>query len=147
MKIEEIRIGSLIEYNGVLCKVYSIEGKLPRRDEKYNNKERITLSDEGGLISCLLEDISPVVVDEDLLVSFFVSNKKALTYNIFLERNRHLAITPSKVSSFVYLCETHRDDPLTITDLICLHNYDYDGLLYAHKIQNLIQDISGRKRK
>lgn len=64
-----------------------------------------------------------------------------------LGRNRHLSIgcvaTPNEV---MYICETHRADPKQITDLVCLHNFDYDGYLTLEKVKTLIACI-GKKGK
>jgi len=59
-----------------------------------------------------------------------------------LGRNRHLSIgnvgTPNEM---LYICETDENDYRKITDLICLHNYDYDGYLSKLKLETLIKSI------
>jgi hypothetical protein len=56
-----------------------------------------------------------------------------------LGRNRHLSLssfqTPNEV---LYICERDRYNEKEITDLICIHNYDYDGYLTAEKLSLLI---------
>ncbi len=57
-----------------------------------------------------------------------------------LGRDRHLSAsnigTPNE---FLYICSTDDKDSKKITDLICLHNYDYDGYLTMEKIIGLIK--------
>lgn len=57
-----------------------------------------------------------------------------------LGRNRHLSIgslnTPNEM---LYLCERDRTDQRVINDLICLHNYDYDGYLTFEKLKLLLE--------
>lgn len=62
-----------------------------------------------------------------------------------LGRNRHLSIgSISSPNLTVYLCETviKSND---ISDLICIHNWDYDKELYVHKLQNIVYDLSGKE--
>jgi len=39
-------------------------------------------------------------------------------------------------------CETNDQDEKIVSDLICLHNYDYDGYLTIDKIITLINVIN-----
>ena len=59
-----------------------------------------------------------------------------------LGRNRHLSIgsagTPNEM---MWICSTDENDERVITDLICLHNYDYDGYLTIEKVCDLINII------
>lgn len=64
--------------------------------------------------------------------------------NFDLGRRRFLSIsslgTPNEM---LYINELQQDDDKTITDLICLHNYDFDGFLTLRKLKNLITGITG----
>lgn len=64
-----------------------------------------------------------------------------------LGRNRHLSAgsvgTPNET---LYICETDIDDKKKITDLVCLHNYDFDGYLTLEKVKGLIESI-GKSEK
>jgi len=59
-----------------------------------------------------------------------------------LGRNRHLSIgnlgTPNEM---LFICETKEDNDKEITDLVCLHNYDYDGYLSKSQLEMLIKSI------
>jgi len=56
-----------------------------------------------------------------------------------LGRRRHLSLgslqTPNEM---LYLCEKSLNDEKEITDLICIHNYDYDGFLTTEKLDLLL---------
>jgi len=69
---------------------------------------------------------------------FTVAN--ALIYQ--LGRNRRLSIgcigTPNEM---LFICEFDLNDFRKTTDLVCLHNYDYDGYLTKEKLENLIASI------
>jgi hypothetical protein len=59
-----------------------------------------------------------------------------------LGRHRFLSVasvgTPNEM---VFIYESKFDDERQITDLICLHNFDYDGKLSMEKLQNIINAI------
>lgn len=61
-----------------------------------------------------------------------------------LGRNRQLSAssvgTPNEV---LFICEIDSDDKNKITDLICLHNWDYDKELKIEKVKTLINTICG----
>lgn len=60
----------------------------------------------------------------------------SLTYD--LGRNRLLSASDiGTTNEFLYIVEVD-DENNKYTDLVCLHNYDYDGYLSIHKVQNLI---------
>lgn len=56
-----------------------------------------------------------------------------------LGRNRHLSYgclgTPNET---LWLCEVNPQQPREITEIICLHNYDYDGYLTVERLQQLL---------
>lgn len=59
-----------------------------------------------------------------------------------LGRHRHLSAgcvgTPNEM---LWICEIDHQDETKISDLVCLHNYDYDGFLTIEKIKGLIDLI------
>lgn len=61
-----------------------------------------------------------------------------------LGRHRHLSAgcvgTPNEM---LWICATDDNDEKIITDLICIHNYDYDGYLTIEKVKSLINIICG----
>ena len=57
-----------------------------------------------------------------------------------LGRNRHLSAgcinTPNEM---LWLCATDNKDETKVTDLVCVHNWDYDGALTIEKVETLIK--------
>jgi hypothetical protein len=71
----------------------------------------------------------------NIVPHFTIGN--SVTYN--LGRRRFLsASSVGTPNEFLYLYETSDEDDKKITDIICLHNYDYDGYLTEEKINGLI---------
>lgn len=60
-----------------------------------------------------------------------------------LGRNRHLSFgsvgTPNEM---LWICSTDEKDNKKVTDLICLHNYDYDGYMSESKLIELIKILT-----
>lgn len=65
-----------------------------------------------------------------------------LIYN--LGRNRQLSAgcvgTPNEM---IFLCQMDDKDPMITTDLVCVHNWDYDKEMTEEKLAILIKALSG----
>lgn len=60
-----------------------------------------------------------------------------------LGRDRHLSIgsvgTPNEM---LFICSTDPNNSKKVTDIICLHNYDYDGYMTSETLSKIIQTLS-----
>lgn len=128
MELNELRIGN--------CYYWEAEGKkyLYRIEPKdftnynYRNFEPIELS-EDVLLKCLQFEKLPFT---NILNTFILD----------LGRNRILSLgNLGSSNEMLWLCERNPTDKQKIDDLICIHNYDYDGKLYLHKLQNICYDL------
>jgi hypothetical protein len=70
MEAVEIRIGNLVMYNGMVMRVSEICSPKPMKDKRYSDKYIIELFDGAGLITCLIEEISPIPLTEEWLLDF-----------------------------------------------------------------------------
>jgi len=91
------------------------------------------------------------LTEDDLIDLNFEKIKHFTITNSFiykLGRNRHLSIgsvgTPNEM---LYICESDPNDYRKIIDLVCLHNYDYDGYLSKSNLNNLIESIGKTKEE
>lgn len=77
------------------------------------------------------------MTEEELLSMGFVKSRISLKYH--LPRNRFISIlsvgTPNEV---VFLCSGYAESG-GVDDLVCVHNFDYDGILSRDKIDYLIR--------
>lgn len=75
------------------------------------------------------------MTEEELLSIGFVKGELSLKYH--LPRHRFISVlcvgTPNEV---VYLC--YKDSVDIVDDLVCVHNFDYDGYLTREKLEHLI---------
>ena len=59
-------------------------------------------------------------------------------------RNREISISGlGSGCETVFLCEINATDPKTVDDLVCVHNYDYDGFLTIEKLNHLHFGLTG----
>lgn len=76
------------------------------------------------------------MTEECLLSMGFVKGELSLKYH--LSRKRFISVscvgTPNEV---VYLC--YKDSVDIVDDLVCVHNFDYDGKLTKQKVEHLIK--------
>lgn len=67
---------------------------------------------------------------------------KPLIYKV--GRGRFISVgdinTPNE---FAFLCELSPCDDKKISDLICIHNYDFDGYLTKEKVVNILNIFKG----
>jgi hypothetical protein len=60
-----------------------------------------------------------------------------------LGRHRHLSVAcVGSPNEMLFISESDHQDEKHITDIICLHNYDYDGYLTIKKILDIINSIT-----
>ncbi|AQX09837.1 hypothetical protein [Elizabethkingia ursingii] len=137
MKAKELRIGNYLhDRNGNLCKVIEL-----REDGIYAPVIR-------GAITGLPN--KPIELTEEWLLKlggeklphFTVSN----SIIIKTKRNQELSFgcigTPNLM---VFLQEIDPDNGNKITDLIPIHNWDYDKDMYVHQLQNLFFALTGEE--
>lgn len=64
-----------------------------------------------------------------------------------LGRHRQLSLggvgTPNEI---LFICNIDNENFKKITDIVCLHNYDYDGYITMEKIENLIKYLKYEKK-
>lgn len=65
---KELRIGNLVEYNGIYWKVSEILSPKPHRDIRFADKYIVELFDGAGLSSVSIEDIQPIPLTEEILI-------------------------------------------------------------------------------
>ena len=85
--------------------------------------------------------------EEFLSIGFVEYTHKVLNGNMRYELGRGREITIQNLGNpneFVWLVQIDSENETQITDLICLHNYDFDGYLTLEKIKMLITAITGR---
>ena len=67
-----------------------------------------------------------------------------ITNAVVYDLGRHRQLSAGSVGTpneMLFICEIDHINPKKITDLICLHNYDYDGYLTIKKIKAIIDSI------
>jgi hypothetical protein len=129
---QELRIGSWI-YSHMEHKNVQVVDVMCDSVNTYES-EGIPLDMIGGI------ELTPEILEKagfESIVHYTVTH--SMTKDI--GRNRHLSIgcvgTPNEM---LFLCESNgKGKP---GDLIVLHNFDYDGKLYLHKLMNIFHTLT-----
>ncbi len=67
------------------------------------------------------------------------------SHNYDLGRGRFLSIGDvGRPNEMLFICQSSKDDPKKIDDVVCIYNYDYDGYLTVEKLQKIIDAIGGK---
>lgn len=89
--------------------------------------------------------------NDDLIKKGFVKLPHFTIGNtVIFDLGRHRQLSASAVGTpneMVYICEVNHQNEKEITDLICLHNYDYDGYLTEEKIDKLLDVLKWKNIK
>lgn len=84
--------------------------------------------------------------EELLKLGFKEMPHSTIGQNLIFDLGRRRSLSISSLGApneMLFITELQQDDDKVITDLICLHNYDYDGFLTLRKLKNLINGITG----
>jgi hypothetical protein len=85
MRAEELRIGNLVMYNGMIMKISEIQSPKPLKDKMYSDKYIIELFDGAGLISCVFEEIQAITLAEEWLIKLGFEKKSWFSKGIVIE--------------------------------------------------------------
>ena len=124
LKANELRIGNIVSQNGFFGYVYSIESALPREEERFSDKEVITLFD-NGLTTVPIEEIISIRLNERWLMRF------GFKYDEFI--------------SPMYRPKAYSISGMTLykeSEIFC---YSHIKLTYVHQLQNLYFALTGEE--
>ena len=127
MKAKELRIGNLVQVNGVEYKIHSIHSPEPMKDENFSNKFYVRLWN-NGLTSCLLSDLEPVPLTREKLFMFGFEDISNDVESVFIKGNFCFYGSLNEVV-------VELDDGETEYDL-------FTECKFAHKLQNLWLDLT-----
>lgn len=89
------------------------------------------------------------MTNKDLLEIGF---KEVLTFTVGksvvydLGRNRQLSAScVGSLNEMLCICEIDSEDKHKVLDVVCLHNWDYDGELKIEKVKAIIDALKGCK--
>lgn len=141
MKANELRIGNLFTHaneNGTFNIVVKevLESGI---NTHFNN----------GTWFIGLDNIRPIPLTEEILIK--AGGKKiphmTVTNSILFDLDRDRFLSIGCVEDCNQMAWIQHIDGRKVTDLVCVHNYDYDGWLYLHDLQNLIFALTGEEIK
>jgi len=128
-KINELRLGNYIEYNGSLGKIYSIEGPLPRKEERFSDKFIITIYYDG-LLEAPYDEFNFVKITDELLHKFGF-NKETCTLELKAPEDGEQLFFGKDLNG----------------DIRIIQGEYYIGkpIKYLHELQNAYYDLTGEE--
>lgn len=81
IKINELRIGNIVEYNGFHLPVYSIIGAFPNEDCRYNDKAQVDLVCDG-FVTVNEDEIDPIPITPEILTRCEFKRDKYGVYSL-----------------------------------------------------------------
>lgn len=87
------------------------------------------------------------MTNEDLIeIGFIKIPHFTIANSVIYPLGRHRTLSAGCVGTpneMLWICTADDQDESKITDLICIHNWDYDGALTIEKVKGLINLIVG----
>ncbi len=110
MQVDELKIGNLVRYNGIIVKVDSIISPKPLKDKRFSGKWVLDLFDGAGVITSTIEDILPIKITPDLLlklgfkdrISGIIFGKGFFQYSF---EDHYLSFNDHIITAFDYIHE------------------------------------------
>ncbi len=103
---------------------------------------QIEVMNNGGNVADYYRSLEYIPLTEEWLFKFGFEKIDHFTVNNAIikniKANKQLSFsdigTPNEM---VFLCDINNKDSKKVDDLVCIHNYDYDGYMHVHQLQNL----------
>jgi len=138
IKVEELRLGNYVMYNGMVMSVSEILSPKPRKDERYNNKYVIELFDGAGLLSATLDQIEVIPLSKEWLekIGFIPSHWD----------KREISLSDGKFYCSFKFYKNGRTDCFFCGEKESTV-YEELSIRYVHRIQNLYSSLNFKNLK
>lgn len=139
IQANELRVGNILQYttaegDKMFTSIDWQDLKWIDEDEKGFNSvhDRVLLTEEI-LLKCPQLKQNPISIIQ-------------FSYYLDLGRNKILSLSDIGLGNeMICLCEIDAKDKTKITNVIFLHNIDYDGRISLNKFQNIVFDLTGKE--
>lgn len=141
MKASELRIGNYVweHYGGI----YVIRG-IPDDNKVFVSKTFKTIS-----VGFKLKELNPIPLTEEWLLKWgfdrLPSKIFGNTFRKSIGRSRWLTISDAGQINTMLCIANMLEGSVSYSDLVVLHNWDYDKDLYVHKLQNVWYILTGEE--
>ncbi|SBV91848.1 hypothetical protein [uncultured Dysgonomonas sp.] len=143
--MEEIKAGDIMLNNWVLH-----NGEL--RQISGWHGEFVSLFCKGcdkAQFETLTKNIKPIPLTEDILLKAggYKLPHMTVTDSVLFDIGRDRILSIGCIEDCNQMAWLQHIEGKKVTDLVCIHNYDYDGWLYLHTLQNLFKSLTGNDLK
>ena len=133
---KELQIGSLVNYEATTHRIIELLQEGCTSEWVGHNKEK----DTSNIYGHSYEELKPIKITKDLVTNLLGFEKlpNAISDRILIKRlGRQRSLVLENISTPKELLIIQEEN-YTTSDCVVLHNYNYDGYLSLHKLQNII---------
>ena len=129
MKIQELRVDSLVKYNGLILPISGIDSPKPMEDKRYTDKYILELFCEGFLYIALDDEkLEPVEITEEILLSCgFRKSERNTNFDYVLQ-----------IGTVLLYCRQHKKWYWQLDEVYLGDKFDH-----LHQLQNFLYDLNG----
>lgn len=138
IKVTDLMIGDYVFHYGKVWKVYSLEGPLPRKEERFNDKAIITLWCDG-LISVLEEEVFPISITKDSLIQNDYEPRKILRYTEYVSPDGRIVASHEYTNYKAWNFHFDNEDFETIGDVECEYIHELQHALNHHGFSTVLK--------
>lgn len=130
LSAKDLKIGNYVNYFGIYLPVYSIIFPQPMEDERFSGKWIVEIFDGASTTHCVIDDLEPIPLSEDVLLKLGFENSYRSDYTITMHHKTNdkfgIKINNATGISLVYL-----GIPIRVE--------------YIHQLQNLYHALTGEE--
>lgn len=154
IKAGDIMIGNIVtvdnlQFHPQLKDVPMVVKGISSNEKGYGVKlERVIPDDDiFADYSQLLKFIRPIPLTEDILLKAggYKLPHMTVTDSVLFDIGRDRILSIGCIEDCNQMAWLQHIEGKKVTDLVCIHNYDYDGWLYLHTFQNLFKSLTGKE--
>ena len=103
----------------------------------------------GGFWFVSYDKLKPIPLTEDMLLKAggYKLPHMTVTDSVLFDIGRDRILSIGCIEDCNQMAWLQHIEGKKVTDLVCIHNYDYDGWLYLHTFQNLFKSLTGNDLK
>lgn len=145
MTAQELRIGNIVEYNGMYLHVSEIYSPKPRKPKKFDGVECLELLCDG-LITVTVDEVNPIPLAKEILLKCGfeeVPHKEfSNSFELPLKRNKKIYVSDIGNPNFMMGIVECNFETGHVEDVVNIHNWDFEKDMYLHQLQNIFYSLT-----
>ncbi len=150
MDAKQLRIGNIVGRGYMNPSPTGSKKQYDPCDIKSLGIEKVIVNEKlysKSLIKMDYSNLKPIPLTEEWLLKFGAEKISHFTVSnsIILKLKRNLQLSFGNVGTPNFMVFIQEVDGKYISDLMCIHNFDYEKQMYVHQLQNLYFALTGEE--